>query len=276
MKANLSLVLDKDGYVRLDLLKDIELSEIDKYTCSLDSSKEIKEENSNEIECFLDENLAYVQTFKRDQDKKGRIVIIYEDEKHKLHNLRVLYKDNIKKLNSEEMIGNIRSTLEKEESFNKTLDVINHFSGFIFGSEFDRKEIRRLKTKLSLGNVSEKLCNKTLVKNIVYNHLVLTLSRNKEKAYFHIRLIDSYMEKNKLYTTKNEKTARVNNLKVNKLEEKAKVVKKKLGDVVKDGNFFLESNGQYNLFDNNGLTSSGPIVSYEDYLDREEERRLNK
>lgn len=84
------------------------------------------------------------------------------------------------------------------------------------------------------------------------------------------------MEKNKLYTTKNEMTARVNNLKVNKLEEKAKVVQKKLGDVVKDGNFFLESDGQYNLFDNNGLTSSGPIVSYEDYLDREEERRLNK
>ena len=276
MKANLSLVLDKEGYVRLDLKKDIEISEIDKYTSLYDSSKEIREGYSDEIECFLDEQEAFTKTFKREQDKRGRIVIVYEDEKHKLHSLRVLYKDNLDKLDLEEMVENIRKTLEKEESFNTTLDVINHFSGFIFGSEFDRKEIRRLKTRLTSFNVSEKLCNKNLVKNIIYNHLVLTLSRNREKAYFHVRLIDSYMEKKELYTTKEKKTKNVHNLKVGDVPKKAKVVQKKTDARVKDGKFFMEDNGQYNLFGSGNSNVERVALSYEDYLEKEEERRLGK
>ena len=276
MKANLSLVLDKEGYVRLDLQQDIEISEIDKYTSLYDSSKEIREYYGDEIDCFLIEQEPYIRSFKRDQDKKGRIVITYEDEKHKIHKLRVLYKDSLEKLDVKEMIENIRKTLEKEENFNTTLDVINHFSGFIFGSEFDRKEIRRLKTRLSTFNVSEKLCNKNLVKNIIYNHLVLTLSRNIEKAYFHVRLIDSYMEKKELYTCNEKKTKKVRNLKVHDVPEKTKVVSKNTDLRVKDGAFFVEDDGQYNLFGSDNSNIETVILSYEDYLEKEEERRLGK
>lgn len=276
MKANLSLVLDKDGYVRLDLLKELELSEIDKYTTTYSTSKEIKEEYQDDIDCFLEEQLDFIQKLKREQDKRGRIVIVYEDEKHKLHQLRVLYKENIKKIDVEKMINNIKKTLETEESFYKTLDVINHFSSFIFGSEFDRKEIGRLKKRLSSGNVSEKLCNKNLIKNIIYNHLVLTLSRNKEKAYFHVRLIDSYMEKNGLFTTK-EKSKNIKKLNVSSAPSKTKIKKQSPYIRVQEGGFFMEENGQYNLFDSSqpALPSKQRVFSYEEYEEDEEERRLN-
>jgi len=273
MRANLSLVLDKDGYVRLDLKKDIELSEIDKYTTTFSSSNEIREEFKEEIKSFLDSQQEFTKNFKKEHNKDGRIVLVYSDEKHNLHTLRVLYKGMEEKLDLEKMIGNIKKSLESLESFNKSLDVINHFSGFIFGSEFDRKEIRRLKTKLSYGNTSEKLCNKTLVKNIIYNHLVLTSNRNKEKAYFHVRLIDSYMEKLDIITTKSKS---INNLHVRNIPRVAKLKKQEQNLVVKDGNLFVEESGQYNLFGNNGEISTPVIMSYEDYLEHEEERRLGK
>lgn len=276
MRANLSLVLDKDGYVRLDLKKDIELSEIDKYTSLYDSSKEIREDYSDEISSFLKKQEDFTKTFKRDQDKIGRVVITYFDQKHKLHRLRVLYKDMKEKLDVIKMVENIKRTLENSESFTKTLDVINHFSGFIFGSEFDRKEIKRLEKRLTSGNVSEKLCNKNLVKNIVYNHLVLTSSRNIEKAYFHVRLIDSYMEKQGMLTTE---TKKVKNLKVGDIPSNTKSVKRGMTDCrVKDGNFFRESDGQLNLFATDIVDNSSvkKAISYEDYLEKEEERRLGK
>lgn len=276
MKANLSLVLDKEGYVRLDLKKDLELSEIDKYTTLYTNSNEIRKYHMDEINSFLEEHESYIRTFKRKNDN-GRIVIIYEDEKHRLHSLRVLYKESLQKLDVKEMIENIRRTLSEKESFNTTLDVINHFSGFIFGSEFDRKEIGRLKIRLSTFDVSEKLYNKRLVKNIIYNHLILTLNRNREKAYFYVRLIDSYMEKQGLYSINKEKsTKNVQRLKVRDVPAKTKVIPKQMNTMIMDGNFYMEDDGQYNLFESSDLNSEPVEISYEDYLEKEEERRLNK
>lgn len=276
MKANLSLVLDKDGYTKLDLIKDKEISEIDKYTTSYDSSTEIRTDHKEEIDNFLTSNNDFIKTFKREQDKKGRIVITYSDEHNNLHKLRVLYKDNVKKIDTLKMITNIRKTLEEESTFQKTEAIINHFSGFIFGSEFDRKEIKRLQKRLATGAASEKFCNKVLVKNIIHNHLILTFNRNQEKAYFYVRLIDSYLEKCGMFTTKCTTNKRIKNLAVIDVPSDTKIKRDCSEKRLKDGDFYMESDGQYNLFDSSFNTHQPEITSYEDYLEQQEERRLNK
>lgn len=274
MRANLSLVLDRDGMVKLDLLKDKTLSEIDKYTTLFLSSKELREKYSDTINAYLESMSEYTSNFKSEQAKRGRIVITYTDEKNNSHCLRVFYNENKDKINLDEMLRKIRKDLDKEGSFNKSLALVNHFSNFIFGSEFDRREIRRLKLKYSSDPKKyESVCNKSLIKKIIYDHLELYSVRNYEKGYFFVRLIDSYIDKNKIGVLDKKK---VNNLDVREVYSPVKLNKITSNETIKDGNFYMESDGQYNLFSTKQQEIINKPLSYEDYFEQENERMLFK
>lgn len=214
MKANLSLVLDEKCQIRLDLLSNIELSEIDKYTISKNNHDEIRKDFSQKIDTYLEFNNDYINTFKKESNKKGSIVITFIDENKNMRKLRVLYNRKINKLDTSKLIKNIVNCLKTLDDVEKTIEVLNKYKNVIFNSDFELKNIysykRRIKDikaidKKDIRDKKLKVVNNNLLLLIKNKFIYLNSGSNyqKELCYYYLRLIDSYIEKNyKTSTTK--------------------------------------------------------------------------
>lgn len=195
MQANLSLVLDEFGKVRYDLMKDVSLREIDKYTTTKVDHHEIREDYKEQIASFLESQKEFTSTFKREENKKGSIVILYhDDDPEEFHKLRVLYRKHAKKLNEKATMRRIVTFLKEENDLDFTIQTILERS-FIFGSDFALKEISIARKKAKTSESSKKDANIRLVNRIIKNKFIDVLEKNPEKAYFYIRKVDSYIEK---------------------------------------------------------------------------------
>ena len=71
MQFALSIVLDKDGFIKKDLAIFSSLLELDKYTTTLESSVDIRKKYAKEITSFLEEKRAYLAK----KDKKLDITV---------------------------------------------------------------------------------------------------------------------------------------------------------------------------------------------------------
>lgn len=209
MKANLSLVLDERLEVRLDLMRDVELIEIDKYTTTKKDSNEIREEYKEQIEAFLEKNKKYTSTFKRESNKKETIVIIFKDEINSLRRLRVLYKHQIKKLDVKKVINGICSAIKKQNDLYATYTILDKFKYSIFRSNYERKVIDDTRDNVTNPHVKQEkknLINERLIKNIIKDKLIGLYESNSETqqnaCYYYTRLLDSHIEKHyKINTT---------------------------------------------------------------------------
>jgi len=203
MKANLSIVLDDKGMVRYDLISNASLEEIDAYTTTKVDHNEIRADFQEVISEFLKEQEDFVQTFKRDANKKGRIVITYQDvnDPSRYHKVRVLYQEQVKKLNPKYTLDKIVQALKNENDLNLTIRLIYERS-FIFGSGFANNEVRNAKRNQMKGAEAARKANSSLIHYVVKNTLLHALQEKPEKGYFYIRKVDGYLEqKEKLITT---------------------------------------------------------------------------
>jgi len=228
MKVNLSLVLDEKGEIRLDLIKNQDLEIVDQYTVTKENHNDIREDYKEITEQFLELNKNYTSTFKRESNKKGSIVITFSDETSKLRKLRVLYKKNSNKLDTDKLINKIFNTLKKLNDIDKTIEIINNYSNLMFNSDFEIKTIlgnkRNLKNVRTIENIDVR--NKKI--KIINNNLLLLLKNKfinlntgtdnqKSLCYYYLRLIDSYIEKHyKIYTTRDVVKTKKGRLEVDK------------------------------------------------------------
>lgn len=282
MKANLSIVLDKDKLIRLDILKDIDLSEIDKYTTEFLSSREIREKHKEEIEEFLEQHKTFTDTFKRESNKKGSLVIVYEDENQELHRMRVLYREDQKKLDTNHLVTELFKTIRQTENPDFSIALINDFD-FFLGSEFNRREIYKINLRKSSDPKARKRHNQRLV-NLIRNKIQGDLDTNYEKGYFYLRLIDAYVEKKGYPTTKrviNTKTGKI--ILTNIPKEPVKIVKKQeTKEIVskpEEEQYYEDEDGQYSMFPIETKKVSKEqehYGKYEHYIDNLPEKGKNR
>lgn len=252
MNANLSIVLDETKVIRLDLLKDLPLTAIDQYTTLKPASSKIKEEYQDLIEEFLVEHKEYIDTFKKQSNKRGSLVIVYEDENKKLHKMRVLYQKDIKKLDTTLVLKGICTAIRSRKDPNYTIQLMKHFD-FFLGSEFNLKTIREIQLRPSNNEKILKNQNQRLI-NLIRNNLLYSLEKNYERGYFFLRLIDSYIEKTGLETTKRVLKTKAGTIQYTQNAFPEQPVLKKenpySNTVTKreDSLFWLEEDGQYTFF----------------------------
>lgn len=278
MQANLSIVLDENKVKRIDLLKDVSLFEIDQYTMTKSSSLEIRYEYQTLIEAFLDQHREYISNFKREANKKGSLVIVYEDENKRLHRMRVLYKENLNKLDVTLLLKEISSAIRSKKDPNFTIQLIKNFD-FFLGSDFLKKTIEKIQRFPSQDERIQKNQNQRLL-NLIRNKLSYTLERNFEKGYFYLRLIDAYLERNGLQTTK--KVIVTNQGKVefteSSLEKKLALSPEKsqtFTSVVASDAFHyeIEEDGQYSFLN---MISTSDSMKYEHFLEQQEDYKYKK
>lgn len=226
MKANLSLVLDERLEVRLDLMKDVELIEIDKYTTTKKDSKEIREEYKEQIDSFLEMNKKYTDTFKKESNKKGSIVIVFKDEVNTSRRLRVLYKHQINKLDMKKVINGVCSAIKKFDNLYITHRIMDNFKYSIFRSNFERKVIDNVRDTVTnpfAKDDKKALTNKKTIKLMKDKFLGLCQSNNENQVnacYYYLRILDSYVEKEyKVNTTSTTIKSKIGKVEVSSLND---------------------------------------------------------
>lgn len=251
MIANLSIVLDKDKKVRLDLIQGVELSQIDSYTTQFPTSSDIREIFQEEISQFLEAHQDMIQDFKKNSNRQGSLVIVYSDENFRIHRMRVLYQENKKKTDVQHVLKNVCNTLREQQDPFFTIDVMKNFS-FFLGSPFDLREIEKIGRSRDGSVRTRKNQNQRLI-NLIRNHILYAIQQGFEKGYFYLRLIDAYMERKGFVTTKRCLYTKVGKVTVARVIENLTTLQKeqKYGQVQANGeqDFFLEEDGQYALFD---------------------------
>lgn len=194
MVANLSLVFDDACEVRCDLLKNVPISAIDQYTMEKEGSEDIRREYRDKIRYFKEVNK---QELARLNNFRGSIVIVYHDENHsnRHYRLRVLYKKQKNKKNPSYVLKEMIKLLKKQEDPYLTIDMIE-FHRFMFGSEFAYYELERAKRKFATSS-KIKPANDFLIDRIVKDTCQRMLQQDKERGYFYLRKLDSYLERKK-------------------------------------------------------------------------------
>lgn len=263
MKVNLSLVLDENGEIKLDLIKNQDLEIIDKYTITKENHNDIREDYKKEIDDFLELNKNYISTFKKENNKKGSIVITFKDEVNKHRKLRVLYQKNSKKLEVDKLITKIYNSLKKIDDIDKTLEIINNYFNLIFNSDYEIKTIlsnkRNLKNIKTIDNIEVrnkkiKTINNNLLLLIKNKFIYLNNGNDKQKSmcYYYLRLIDSYLEKHyKIYTTRDIVKIKKGKLEIDK--NNIKILDENISlkqNITYNGqSLFEEDDGQLSMFD---------------------------
>jgi len=282
MKANLSIVLDQEKRVRLDLLKDVELTEIDQYTVTKRDSAEIREEFQTEIEQFLNAHQSYTNTFQKEANKKGSLVIIYEDDRGSLQRMRVLYKMNQLKLDTNILLKGICDQIRNQKNPRFAIELIRHFH-FFLGSPYAYQMINKIEMLSSEDERILKNQNQRLL-NMIRNKLLDTSAKNFPKAYFYFRLIDAYLEKNGLMTTKkvvSTSIGKVSFVPNSKGLTESSTLKKdspytNAFVIPEKKEYSMEEDGQYNLFSKEELAPKSSYYKYEHFVEQELDQSKKK
>lgn len=219
MKADLSLVFDERGKVRLNLIEQASIHEIDKYTTTKEDSDEIRKDYEEDIEAY---KLEYKDLLEKIPDKRGRIVIIYKTENGSERLLRVLYKKQANKLDMDFVLKKISNVL-KNNFVDLTINTIEEHP-YIFDSSFAKDRLRKTKRKNPISKEEQKV----LVDRVIGDTIINTKKVSFDKSYFYVRKIDSYLERKRGYLTTPIMTSKIKNLEVKKIpKEKTSVVTKK-------------------------------------------------
>ncbi len=276
MIANLSIVLDRNKKVRLDVLENLELSKIDEYTTNFTSSSEIRRIFQEELGQFLIENQELIKRFKENSSKQGTLVIVYSDEQKRLHRMRVLYQENQAKTNPELVLKKICSVLRNQEEPTFTIELMRYFSFFLC-TPFHLREIEKVERSMNHSSKAKKQQNQKLL-NLIRNHILYTLEKNFEKGYFYIRLLDAYLERKGFLTTKRTAVIKSGKIEISKLPKETCVLKKNPISERKTGQeltLHMEEDGQYTFW-NAGVPSytrdfEESFFKYEHYLENSTE-----
>lgn len=286
MNANLSIVLDKDKKIRLDLLQDVPLSQIDAYTLQYTSSNEIREKFKDQIDEFLEQHKDFRATFKKEGNKKGSLVIVYKDEKQDLHRMRVLYQENQKKMDTDYVMKQVFRVIRETKNPQFTVGLMYYFEFFLL-SDYDKREVYKIQMRRSQNPEIMQKQNQRLL-NLIRNHIRYAFMKDNERGYFYLRLLDAYLEKKGFTTTK-----RIINVNTGKIvlttipKEKTKLQKKKevpktIIPEQKSDVFFEDEDGQYSLFAPQNKKTSKKVenksqyLKYEHFLDNEQEIKDHK
>lgn len=276
MQASLSIVLDENKVIRLDLLKDVSLTSIDDYTTKKSSSTDIRKEYKNEIDNFLITQDPYTRNFKRQSNKKGSLVIVYEDEGHALHRMRVLYQENRNKLNPDLLLKGICSVIRNEKNPDFTIQMMKYFD-FFLGSPFLRKAIEKVQMFPSTEENIRKKQNQRLL-NLIRNQLLYILQKDFEKGYFYLRLMDAYIEKKGFQTTKRILDTKLGHIEFSEKNLTQQIsIQRKLNctnsSIVSDGDNYsyrMEEDGQYTFLDAPKQEEDTSYHKYEHFLEEKD------
>lgn len=262
-RFHLSCVLDNDPLKRLDLIEGT-LEEIDNFTTKYENSNQIRNFFKNEIDEYLLKNYH----------KNGTIVITYYDDSNNVRRIRVLYKEEIAKTDIKKMPRKIKKALSQENNIKITLEIINRFTPYIFGSNYDKNLIYNKKREIGLNEERDTKINKIFINDIIFNQLTNALTSNYHLGYFKIRLIDSYLHRIGIETTDNKLRVNVEKIKQEetyKLEKKSKIEDRNI-KFKKEGNLYQEDDGQMNLF-SEAMYDQSVRVRMKDLLIEEEYKR---
>jgi len=209
MQFALSIVLDKDGFIKKDLAIFSSLLELDKYTTTLESSVDIRKKYAKEITSFLEEKRAYLA--KKDKKYQGRICLTHYDKQTNLRFFPILYKKDLdllkintlkklikEKLNSDFVLGNILKIKKYLLSKNE-LDLLNLYFRLkdikykeLFVSSFYLRIIKSENKYLyfrSLMNVCDLFKEKEIISgikdNIADDFLEKTIGELDYEALYH-------------------------------------------------------------------------------------------
>ncbi len=191
MRGNLSIIFGRYISFRCDLMKDVDLQDIDFYTTSVLNSDEVRRDFQEDIDYFRQEHQEELSKL---SSSKGQVVIVYPDEKNpkSFHRLRVLYKKDEQKRDASFVFKQDMRLLSKKNP-EVTLDVLSHLSD-LFDSEFFRDTLRNAKYQMQTDR-ERILFNQKLVHRIIGD-----TCRNREENdfsnfYYTIRRLDSYLER---------------------------------------------------------------------------------
>ena len=198
MRGNLSIIFGEDNNLYLHLKEQVLISEIDRYTSKLINSDDIRRDFASKINEFV---LLHKDELERLGDKRGRVVICYQDLKNsdRIYRLRVLYQKNRNKLNMDYVLGRIIDLLKKEKNPILSSDVIKG-NLFLFETDFAKHKIKDAEEKILSVREKTRL-NNILVDYVIESTLSNLKIKDYEKAYFAVRKLDSFLERKKGYVT---------------------------------------------------------------------------
>lgn len=213
MKATLTLFYSRNVY--LDLLKDIELEDIDKITTEYIGPQDLREKDDfrSEIKRFQVYYANYLKKINNPRDKDGKFVITYYNQNGVFSRLRVLYKEDVKKLNPSVVVRGITDCLRKAKD-NRLLLMLFQTFDFILESEFNFRyhHLAMLKSDLSYSAFPNKntISKYNKLVKIVYDELMKGYDKStcttSSISYYHIRLIDEFLEIDNGFSTTPKKS----------------------------------------------------------------------
>lgn len=211
MKANLTLFYSKNVY--LNLIENLEIEDLDKITSKYCSQQELRDDPQfcNRITTFYTNYRNYRNKITNQNDKNGHLVLTYYDQNNDFRKLRVLYKKDKVKLDPQKTVNAIVRCLKNINNNDIILSLFREYS-FILETEFNYHHYHLISLKKQLSLIGSK--NETQSSLSKYNKLVKivhdelikgydkTTKSTTPSSYYHIRLIDEYLERDKgLYTT---------------------------------------------------------------------------
>lgn len=208
MKANLTLFYSSKVY--LNILENMSIEDIDKITTMYIDQEEILVSSNfkEQVERFYTYTANYRKSIKNPADKNAKLIITYYDYNGYFHKLRVLYQKDMVKLDSKKVVNAIRRVLKEANDSQIVLSILDSYP-FIFESQHNIIYHKLFKLKKALKNTTTpkesqlpifnkliKIINDNLMED--YDEETKTTS---EVSYYHIRLIDEFLEvKKKLKT----------------------------------------------------------------------------
>jgi len=198
MRGNLSIIYGEHDDLYLDLIKGMFISEIDEYTSNLINSEDIRRMYEDKIQEF---NLEHKDKLKELNDKRGRVVITYQDEVNspRIYKLRVLYQKNSNKLDLDYVFKQILKLLKEEKNPKLSAELIKK-NMFLFETDFAKHRIKDAEEKVKSAREKSYL-NTILVEQVLKKTIDDLVVKDYEKAYFGVRKMDSFLERKKEYVT---------------------------------------------------------------------------
>ncbi len=201
MLVNLRLSYSKDIYI--DLLKEVELQEVDNITLRYLNKTALltSDQFIGKVNEFYFRYSKYRESIKKAEDKIGNLEIICYDRENKFNNLSVLYQSDQDITNTLYIINKIEEELKKCEDKNLILKIYKECD-FFLGTEYNYVYNKIGQSKnliLNYGIVPNTKKHYLKLIKILKEELSKKYDENQEVNYYRIRIVYDLMKKQKRY-----------------------------------------------------------------------------
>lgn len=206
MKYKLCLFYSTNKYFPLFDKEYSSFGEIDSYTMRFGNEEQFRKDSyiANTCNSIYNSYYYYINKIQSAEARKGKIVIVSQDEDGDITYIKPLYKDTAKQLSPKYLMRRIKKILNDENSIRLLNDFLRNFNK-TFMTEYNIYSKGIVKTKSTLNRIKSKspetnLELKSFKKMLSIIAETLKFGYNKEQdtisleRYYKLRLMNNYLE----------------------------------------------------------------------------------